>query len=360
MTQKKDSVYIIAEAGVNHNGDIDRAKQMIDVAKGAGADAIKFQTFTAQELVTKQASQAEYQTKNIGKETTQYEMLKALEISAQDHKVLIAHCEKKGIHFMSSAFSIESARFLSEDCAIKTIKLGSGELTNAPLLLAVAQSKINVILSTGMSTVSEVKDALSVLAFGYFENDDAQPSQTAFGDAYKKHKNRLKDKVSILQCTTDYPCAPEFANLNAMETLRREFGCPIGFSDHTLGDHIVIAAVAKGAKIVEKHFTLDRNLPGPDHKASLEADELKEMIKKIRDVEAAFGHGERKPFPPEEKIKLNARKSIVAKNPISKGEAFTENNITTKRPENGLSPMLYWDMLGKQAQQNFDEDEAIK
>ena len=333
------SAYIIAEAGVNHNGDLDIARQMVAAAAKAGANAIKFQTFKAENLVTQTAPQAAYQSENIGKTQNQYDMLKALELSQDDHHALIEECKNQNIDFLSSAFDITDAAFLIHECNQKTIKLGSGELTNAPLLLYIAEQGASVILSTGMSTMNEVKQALDVFERVYKEN--------------------IQDKVSILQCTSAYPCLPEHANLRAMNTLRDTFDLPTGFSDHTTGIHIALAAVAMGAQILEKHFTLGRTMEGPDHKASLEPDELAAMIVQIRDVEVAFGHGERKPYPTEDDTKIVARKSIVAKIAIKKGEELTAENITTKRPENGLSPFQYWDVLGTKAVKDFKPDEAI-
>lgn len=355
---KKKPVFIIAEAGVNHNGDMDIAKNLIDEAKKAGADAVKFQSFNADNLVTKSARQAEYQSKNIGFESSQYEMLKKLQLSEEQHFMLKNYCENAGVAFLSSAFCIDSARFLVNKCKLHTIKVGSGELTNAPFLYDMAIMGVNLILSTGMSVEQEIEEALGILSLGYFEKN-TKPANSSVRDAYLKYKGRLKEKVSLLQCTTDYPCSPAYANLKAMDTLRGKFDCPVGFSDHTLGTHISLAAVARGAEIIEKHFTLSRGMQGPDHKASLEPIDLEKMVSDIRDIEDSIGSGELKLFPPEEKIKMCARKSLVASKSISKGEKFTEENITAKRPENGLKPILYWGILGKVADKDYSEDEVI-
>ena len=358
--KEKEPVFVIAEVGVNHNGDISLAKKLVEEASKAGANAVKFQTFQTDHLVTKDARQADYQTENIGAQDTQYNMLKKLELSHEDHINLISYCKEHGVQFMSSAFDIPSARFLIEDCQQNLIKLGSGELTNAPLLYDIAQSNVNVIISTGMSTLDDIQEALGVLAFGYFADPSSKPSISAFQEAFKKHKDQLKNKVQILQCTSNYPCAPQYVNLNAMDTLHRAFGCIVGFSDHTIGIHIPIAAVAKGARIIEKHFTLDRAMEGPDHKASLEPNELKTMIDHIRDIEVALGHGERKPYDVEKNVESVARKGIVAAQNIKAGEIFTKDNLTTKRPKTGMRPIEYWDILGKDAKRDYQEDEPIE
>lgn len=357
--QKVQNTLIIAEIGVNHNGDLDLAKTLISEAKQAGADAVKFQSFKAEELVTKTAEQAAYQIQNTGETCTQFQMLKCLELSHDDHLILIDHCKEENIKFLSSAFGVKDAQFLNQVCKLDTIKLGSGELTNAPLLLEVARLKSNIIISTGMSTEKEIEDALGVLAFGYFEDNNITPSISAFQDSYCKYKDKLKNYVSILQCTTDYPCANTHVNLNAIQSLKSRFNCPVGFSDHTSNIYMSAAAIALGASIIEKHFTINKSMKGPDHSASLEPKEFAEMVSIIRNTELALGDGNLKRMPPEEKIKFNARKSLVAKVNITKGTLITAEMLTTKRPECGLSPFNFWDIVGTVASKNYDIDEPI-
>jgi N,N'-diacetyllegionaminate synthase len=328
------SVYIIAEAGVNHNGKIDLAIEMVDQAKEAGADCIKFQTFISRNLVAKSANQADYQIKNTGISESQLAMLRKLELSYYDFMELNQYCKDKNIQFLSSPFDLESIDFLN-NLAMPFWKIPSGEITNLPYLLKIAKTHKPVILSTGMSTLDEIQTAIDVL-----------------------NKNECGD-ITLLHCTTEYPAPYQDVNLKAMITLRNMFQVPVGYSDHTLGIEIPIAAVAMGAKVIEKHFTLDRNMEGPDHKASLEPHELKAMVSAIRNVEAALGSGEKKPSESEKKNIAVARKSIVARRDIKKGEVFTEENITTKRPGNGISPMRWFEVLGKKAIKYFKEDELI-
>lgn len=357
--QKAHHTFIIAEIGVNHNGDTNIGKKLISEAKKSGADAVKFQSFKAEDLVTKTAEKALYQLENTGKSCTQYQMLKHLELSHEDHFTLIDHCNKENIKFLSSAFGVNDARFLKHECKLDTIKLGSGELTNAPLLLDIARLNCNVIISTGMSDEEEIENALGVLAFGYFEDQNTPPSINVFRQSYTKHKNKLKKYVSILQCTTDYPCANEHVNLNAIQSLKSRFNCPVGFSDHTSDIYITAAAIALGASIIEKHFTLSNSMEGPDHLASLEPDDFSKMVSIIRNTELALGDGALRRMPPEEKIKYNARKSIVAKVKIAKGTKITSEMLTTKRPECGLSPYYFWDIVGTNATRNYNIDEPI-
>lgn len=354
-----NKVTIIAEAGVNHNGSLELALQLVDQAAACGADIVKFQTFRASELVSKSAKKAEYQARNTGTSESQLEMIRKLELSPSDHEVLMARCREKGIEFLSSPFDFMSLDFLVKDLKLACIKLGSGELTNAPLLLKAAQSKSELILSTGMATLDDVRLALSVAAYGLLGG--TQPSAKAFADAFSSLEGQalLRQKVTILHCTTEYPAPFAEVNLAAMDTLRNEFGLRVGFSDHTEGVAIPIAAVARGAKVIEKHFTLDRKLPGPDHKASLEPAELKAMVDGIRQTEAALGTGLKQPTASESKNIAIARKSLVARKAIRSGEKFTSENIGIKRPGNGLPPIHYWEFLGKTAQRDFDEDELL-
>lgn len=328
--------FIIAEAGVNHNGSVALAKEMIEKGAGAGVDAVKFQSFKADKLVTKSAEKAEYQTTNTGNEKeSQYEMIKKLELDYEKHQELMDYAEEQGVMFLSSAFDLDSIDLLNE-LGLELFKIPSGEITNKPYLRKIAQTGKEVILSTGMASISEIESALEVL------------SENGAGN------------VTILHCNTEYPTPWEDVNLKAMNTIAQTFQVPVGYSDHTTGIEVPIAAVAMGAQIIEKHFTLDKEMPGPDHKASLEPDELKEMVKSIRHIEKALGDGLKKPTKSEKKNKKVARKSIVAKTVIKKGEIFSEENLDVKRPGTGLSPMLWDEILGISARKDYEPDELIK
>lgn len=326
---------IIAEAGVNHNGCIDLAKSLVDKAVIAKADIIKFQTFTAENLVTKNAQKAEYQKNNLAGESTQFNMLKNLELSQSEFKELKDYCTEKNIEFLSTAFDLESIDFL-ESLGMNTWKIPSGEITNLPYLIKIAKLKKKVILSTGMSTMQEIEDAVNI---------------------FKKYGT---NDITILHCTTQYPTLFEDVNLNAMLSIKEKFGYDVGYSDHTKGIEVPIAAVALGATVIEKHFTLDNNMIGPDHKASLQPDELKKMVESIRNIELSLGDG-RKVVANSEKENMSiARKSIVAKKSIRKGQLLSEENITVKRPGDGISPMKWFDVLGTVATRDFEEDELIQ
>ena len=353
-------VYIIAEAGVNHNGDVELAKQLIDVAAQAGADAIKFQTFKAESIISKYAPKAEYQKNTTSEAESQLEMVKKLELDEDAHRILIARCRLKKIEFLSTPFDSGSIELLSKTLDLTRLKIPSGEITNGPYLLAIAQTKKPVIMSTGMSNLDEVETALGVLAFGY-SSDNEKPSLEKFRVAYCSSAGRkaLKEKVTLLHCTTEYPASFEEVNLRAMATMRKVFGLPVGLSDHTPGIAVPIAAAALGAAIIEKHFTLDKKLPGPDHKASLEPDELKGMIAAIRQIEAALGNGQKIAMPAELKNRDVVRKSLVAARQIRKGEVFTAENLMMKRPGNGISPMKYWEIIGGKASKNYNMDEVV-
>ena len=357
-------VYVIAEAGVNHNGDLERALKMVDAAATAGADAVKFQTFLPKALASRHAPQAEYQIRHESNARNtpgaQLAMLERLALSFDDHPALITRCQQRNIEFLSSPFDTESVHFLLEHLKLPRLKLGSGELTNGPLLLQIAHAKRSLILSTGMATLAEIREALGVLAFG-FMNDGTVPSRTAFHNAFCNPQGQtlLRKYITLLHCTTEYPCPPDQVNLRAMDTLTESFNLPTGYSDHTLGIHVSLAAVARGALIIEKHFTLDRQLPGPDHSASLEPDELKTMIAGIRDLSLALGSADKSPAPAEQNNILMVRKSLIAAKAIQRGDTFTADNITIKRPGNGRSPMDYWEILGQTARQNYDADEVI-
>ncbi|WP_126428728.1 N-acetylneuraminate synthase [Brevibacillus marinus] len=355
------NTFIIAEAGVNHNGSLAIAKDLIRVAAEAGADAVKFQTFQAEKIISRYAEKAAYQKQTTKADESQLEMVKKLELDVAAHLELKAYCDQFQIQFLSTPFDLESVDLLVRQLHVRKLKVPSGEITNGPLLLKVAQTGLPVILSTGMATLAEVEQALGVLAFGY-THSQAQPSLSAFQAAYcsEAGQQALREKVTLLHCTTEYPCPYEEVNLRAMDTLAAAFGLPVGLSDHTAGIAVPIAAAARGAKVIEKHFTLDRNLPGPDHQASLEPAELKEMIRGIRQVEAALGSPVKAPAPSELKNRTVARKSLVAAKAIAPGETYTEENLTCKRPGTGVSPMHYWEWLGKTADKHYQADEVIE
>jgi N-acetylneuraminate synthase len=353
---------IIAEAGVNHNGSPERAMALVEAAAKAGADVVKFQTFRAEALTTAATPKAAYQLRNTGTDQNQLEMLKALELSDETHRALMAKCRALNIEFMSTPFEADSARFLIEDLNIPRLKVASGEITNGPLLLQFARSHKPIILSTGMSTLEEVKIALGVIAFGYVMPPDAEPSPRAFREAFKSlaGKAALGDKITVLHCTSEYPAPPETINLRAMTTLAKTFGLPVGFSDHSDGISIAVAAVGLGAVVIEKHFTLDRSLPGPDHKASLTTDELTSMVAAIRVVERSLGEGDKKPMAAEESTRAVARKSLVAVKPIAAGEVFSAENLGVKRPGSGVAPMALWSYLGRPSPRAYAVDELVE
>jgi N-acetylneuraminate synthase len=353
-------VYIIAEAGVNHNGSVDMAMQLVDVAVEAGADAVKFQTFKAEKLASKSAEKAAYQIRNTDVAESQFEMLKKLELDESAHKKLVRYCAMKKIQFLSTPFDWESLDLLINKFDLPYIKIPSGEITNAPFLLDIAKKHKPVILSTGMSTLGEIEQALGVLAFGYIDSDNA-PNTSAFENAYVSVKGRqaIADNVILLHCTTEYPAPFQDVNLRAMDTLQKAFSLPVGYSDHTVGIIVPIAAVALGAVMIEKHFTLDRNLSGPDHKASLEPEELKKMVEAIRQVEIAMGTSLKQPSAVELQNRLIGRKSLVAAKRISKGDRFSSENLTVKRPGKGVSPIRYWEWLGKTAGQDYMPDDEV-
>lgn len=326
--------FIITEVGVNHNGDVELAKKLIDVAKDAGADAVKFQTFKAENVVTKNAPKADYQVKNTELNESQYDMIKKLELTEEEFKELYRYAKNKGIMFLSTPFDFESADFL-EEMGVPAFKISSTDLTNLPFLEYVAEKGKSIILSTGMGTLGEIEEAVTTIR--HAGNED----------------------IVLLHCITSYPAKFESLNLRAIQTLRAEFKLPVGFSDHSLGIYAPIAAVALGAVVIEKHFTLDKNLPGPDHKASLNPEELKEMIKAIRLVESALGDGIKRLTSEEEEIKKVARRSIVAKVDIPKGNVITKEMITFKRPGIGLPPKHYREIIGKKARRNIKADELI-
>ena len=420
------SVFIIAEAGVNHNGNLETAYQLVDAAVAAGADAVKFQTFKAENLVTQHAGKAAYQKITTAADENQLTMLKRLELKYELHFQLLAYCQKLGIEFLSTAFDFESLDFLVRELCVETLKIPSGEITNGPFLLAHAQTGKQIILSTGMATLGEVETALGVLAFGYIATAmeggsvaickepmrptameggsvaifkepmrptameggsvaigrepmrptatdggsiainrkpmRQQPSINAFQQAYSSEQGQtlLREKVTLLHCTSEYPTPMENINLKAMDVLQQAFGLRVGYSDHSVGLVVPIAAAARGATVIEKHFTLDRTQQGPDHQVSLEPDELKSMVHGIRDVEKALGQKLKCPQPLELENQKVVRKSLVAGRAISAGECFTETNLAIKRPGTGKSPMDYWALLGESSNRNYDTDEVLK
>ncbi|MFT4600280.1 MAG: N,N'-diacetyllegionaminate synthase [Arenicella sp.] len=327
---------IIAEAGVNHNGDINLAKKLIDVAVQAGVDYVKFQTFKAENLVSKSAIKADYQKTNTSENDSAYSMLKQLELSENDHEVLIKYCEEKGIKFLSTAFDFDSLEYIKDK--IDFFKIPSGEITNLPYLERVAKLNLPIIMSTGMCTMKEVENSFQVLI----------------------DKGVNKNDITILHCNTEYPTPMEDVNLNAMLTIGKTLDVDYGYSDHTLGIEIPTAAVAMGAKVIEKHFTLDNTMPGPDHKASLEPNELIKMVQQIRNIEKALGSFEKAPSASEQKNISVARKSLVALQAIKKGDLLTTENISTKRPGNGVSPMKWNEAIGSAAIRDFENDELIE
>lgn len=323
---------IIAEAGVNHNGDMSIAKKLIDEAKEAGADYVKFQT--AVDCTSKYAPKAEYQKRETGADESQLQMALKLRLKLEQHRELYEYCKTKEISYLSTAFDIESVHFL-DSLDLPFWKIPSGEITNLPYLIEIAKTRKPVIMSTGMAELNEIEEAMRILRL-----------------------NGTSD-ITLLQCHTDYPTSMENVNLRVMETLKNKFNVPVGLSDHSVGIEVPIAAVALGASVIEKHFTLDRKMKGPDHKASIEPDELKKMVKAIRNIEIAMGDGIKKCSDIERPNIIVARKSIVAKRNIKKGEILTEENITTKRPGNGISAMKWYDVLGSEAVRDFGEDELI-
>ena len=326
---------IIAEAGVNHNGDFELAKKLIDKAVEGGADIVKFQTCKAENVISRYADKAEYQKVTTGEADSQLEMVRKLMLTYEEYGKLKEYCDEKGIEFLSTAFDLPSVDYL-HSIGMHRWKIPSGEITNLPLLIKIAKLHEPIIMSTGMSELSEVADAVRVLK-----------------------ENGAQD-ITLLHCTTEYPAPYEDVNLKAMDTMREAFGLPVGYSDHTKGLEIPVAAVAMGACVIEKHFTLDRNMEGPDHKASIEPDELKSMVDQIRHVEVAIGNGEKKVSASEQKNQDIARKSIIAKTAIKAGDVFSEDNITTKRPGSGINPMRWFELLGKTAKHDYQEDYLIE
>lgn len=357
MSTESKRCLIIAEAGVNHNGSVNLAHRLIDAAADAGADVVKFQTFRAEQLVANHAPKASYQKRTTDASESQLEMIRKLELTPSDHESLISHCKDRNIEFLSTPFDSYSLVLLTQQYKLSTIKVSSGDITNAPFLLEIARASKHVILSTGMCTLAEVEAALGALAFGFLQ-PGSMPLSHSFEEAYASDagQSALLEKVTLLHCTTEYPAPVSEVNLQAMSTMRYAFGLPVGYSDHTQGIHIPIAAVARGATVIEKHFTLERSLPGPDHNASLEPDELKAMVLAIRDVERAIGNGVKRPTPSEWKNRSVARKSLVAAHSMTAGEKLV---LVCKRPGTGISPFAYWEKNGQVAARDYITDELL-
>ena len=329
--------FIIAEAGVNHNGSMGIAKKLVDVAVEAGVNAVKFQTFKAENVISKFARKAEYQRKTFSKSETQLEMVKRLELDVNAHEELMVYCREKGMMFLSSPFDLESIELLNE-LGVKIFKIPSGEITNLPYLRKIGRLKRKKILSTGMADMREIENALDIL----------------------QEAGTPKDSIVVLHCNTEYPTPMEDVNLKAMLTMRDFLGVNVGYSDHTLGIEVPVAAVALGATVIEKHFTLDKNMDGPDHSASLDRVELERMVTAIRNIEKAMGDGSKRPSSSELKNMPVVRKSLVAARDIKKGDMFTEDNVTIKRPGTGISPMEWDNIIGRKAIRDFNEDELIE
>ena len=356
-----DSVFIIAEAGVNHNGSQDIAFELVDAAAAAGADAVKFQTFRTDKVVTAAAPKAVYQSANTGEGGSQIDMIRKLELGDDVFSRLAKHAAARNIEFMSTPFDLESLRFLVCDLGMRRLKIPSGEITNAFILLEAARTGLPLIVSTGMSTLDEIEAALAVIAFGLIRREDTPLlSKCRAALASPEGQQVLKEKVTLLHCTTEYPAPISDTNLRAMQTMREQFGLPVGFSDHTNGVAVAIAAAALGAVAIEKHFTLDRTLPGPDHRASLEPGELKAMVDGIRAASAALGSPEKAPTPSEMPNIPIARRSLVASRAIRKGETIDATMVDAKRPGGGLSPMLAWSLIGTPAKRDFVKDEKLE
>ena len=331
---RDNQIFIIAEAGDNHNGNFDLALQLVDKAAEAGADCVKFQTFVTENVISKFAEKADYQKQTTGENESQYEMVKKLELSFEQFRLIHKYCQEKNIIFLSTPFDLDSIDFL-EEIQIPFWKIPSGEITNLPYLEKIAKTGKDIIMSTGMCMMEEIEAALSVL------------------------REHGAGKITLLHCNTEYPTPFEDVNLRAMQEMKKAFGVSVGYSDHTVGIAVPIAAAAMGASVIEKHFTLDKNMEGPDHRASLEPEELKQMVRSIRNIERAMGSGKKQPSPSEQKNISIARKSIVAKRKIKQGEQLTEDNLYIKRPGNGISPMRWYEIIGTAAVKDFEEDELI-
>lgn len=360
LEMSSDRVFVIAEAGVNHGGHLDQALALVDAARAAGADAVKFQSFRTDALVTATARKAPYQARAGGADEAQAEMLRRLELTVADHRALVEHCARVGIEFMSSPFDIESLRLLVDVCGVRRIKLGSGEITHAALLLAAARSGRPIVLSTGMSTLDEIEAALGVLAFGGLEPDSV-PSLAAWTGAYRSPQGQalLRERVTLLHCTSAYPTAVEDVHLRALDRLSEGFGLQVGYSDHTLGNLVSWAAVGRGARCIEKHLTLDRGADGPDHAASSTPEEFRILVEGIRQIERAWGRADKRPCIAELPQRAVARRSLVTTRPLTAGSRITEADLTAKRPGGGISPMLLWEIVGRTLNRDLAADALV-
>lgn len=362
MNLRRDGgVYVIAEAGVNHNGSLDMAFRLADAACAAGADSVKYQAFTADLLVSRRAPKAAYQSAALGEEISQHDMLKALEFSPADFLRIRKHCEGLGIDFLCSAFDAPSLDFLVSELGQTRVKFGSGDLTDAPLLVRAARCGIEVLVSSGMSSLADVEAGLGALAFGYSAPAAARPGPAAFAEALASPQGRqaLEEKVGLFHCTSNYPARLEDVNLRAMATLAVAFGVDVGYSDHTEGNTVAVAAVALGARMIEKHLTLDRALPGPDHAASLDPHAFADLVRAVRETGIILGHGRKVSCAAEVDTLRVARKSLVAAADVRAGEEFTELNLTVKRPGTGIAPSRYWELLGRPAGRDYHADDVI-
>ena len=352
-----EKTYIIAEIGVNHNGDLNLAKNMIDAASESGADAVKFQTYKTELLVSENTEKAQYQKDNCPDASeSQFQMLKKLELDEKSHYELLDYANSKGMDFISTPFDMQSAEFLINDLQVPTIKIPSGEIVNGPLLYRISKAGLPIILSTGMANEEEIRMALNIIGQGMSEQTGYPSPDTHLND---DQIELVKDKVTLLLCTTAYPTPVEDVNLMAMENMEKIYGTRVGISDHTEGVAVSVAAVARGACLVEKHFTLDKSMPGPDHKASLVPDEFKRLVDEIRIVERAMGDPVKKSNPSEIPNITIARQGLISSCDIKKGEMFSEKNLTSRRPATGVSPMKYWSLIGTEAKRSYKEGEPI-
>lgn len=357
-TPEDGRTFVIAEAGVNHNGDLDAAVELCEAAAQAGADAVKFQSFSADALVALDAPKAPYQLRETDPEQSSHAMLLALELDEQQHHLLSRRCAELGIEFMSTPFDAQALGMLVDRLGVRRVKVGSGDLTNGPLLLAAARTGLPLIVSTGMAVLAEVREALAVVRWG--RERSGEPTPDGLRELAAAGTVELAGSVTLLHCTTDYPAAPGDVNLRALDTLRDAFGLPVGYSDHTLGTAVAVAAVARGATVVEKHLTLDRELPGPDHRASLEPAEFGELVAQLRQVEQALGRAEKAPTSNELANMPMARRSVVAARAIAAGTVIQVEDLDARRPATGLSPLRTWELVGRTAQRDYAPGEQVQ
>jgi len=354
-----EDVFVIAEIGINHNGDIDTALKMIECAASAGADAVKFQTFNADMLVLAGARLANYQTRSGTDAGDQLSLLKKVQLTYSEHQLLVGRAAECDVEFMSTAFDSPSLAFLVKEAGLKRLKIASGEITNGPFLLEHAKLGLPIILSTGMARLEEIDEALGVIGLGYVGRKDLQREEPKAAWQVPEVAEALREKVTLLQCTTQYPAPIDEANLDVLTLFSSRYGVRVGYSDHTIGNTAAVVAVSLGASVIEKHFTLDKSLPGPDQKASLSPEEFEHMVKVIRDAQASLGEEEKEPQTSEKENIDVARKSLFASRSITAGERFSSENIEIKRPGTGISPMRYWDLLGTVARRSIPKGSPI-